>query len=288
MTLSPCPTPTSNHNNDKDSYHYLGLAISLSFSLGINRHLPPSISSNPRRKRLERRIWWTAFVRDRALALENGAVVGGRPLRIKREDCDVEMLSFDDFDLDSSGEEAEEGEDEMKERMAARECVEKARLCWWSCDYGLAGNYLNMMSNQWMLQKQMQISIPPSQLQLQFQPQFAQHGRIEEQIYTGSTSSLSSSRPYDQPEEEIEYATTSTPSMHSDCITPPPSQETDFPAEVGCESPLGAGYGVDGEYDDYLEYLKPAKRETEEKRHGFTRRYSAIQMDVENGRMIEV
>jgi hypothetical protein len=284
MTLSPYPLTNPSTNNDKDSYHYLGLAISLSFSLGINRHLPPSISSNPRRKRLERRIWWTAFVRDRALALDNGAGFGGRPIRINREDCDVEMLSLEDFDLNLSCE--EEGEEEMKERMAARECVEKARLCWWSCDYGLVGNYFNMMSNQlqpaWMLQKQKQISIPRSQLQSQFAP----HGRIEEQIYTDSTSSLSSSRPYHQPAEEIEYATTSTtPSMHSDCITPPPSSQ-EF-VEVGCESPLGAGYGVDGEYDDYLEYLKPAKRETEErKRDGFTGRHSAIQMDVENGRMI--
>jgi hypothetical protein len=287
MTLSPYPlTNPSTNNNDKDSYHYLGLAISLSFSLGINRHLPPLISPNPRRKRLERRIWWTAFVRDRALALDNGAGFGGRPIRINREDCDVEMLSLEDFDLDFSCE--EEGEEEMRERMAARECVEKARLCWWSCDYGLVGNYFNMMSNQlqpaWMLQKQKQISIPRSQLQLQF----VQHGKIEEQIYTGSTSSLSSSRPYHQPAEEIEYATASTtPSMHSDCITPPPSSQ-EF-VEVGCESPLGAGYGVDGEYDDYLEYLKPAKRETEEgKRDGFTRSCSAIQMDVENGKMIEV
>jgi Fungal specific transcription factor domain len=293
MTLSPYPLTTpSTNTSDKDSHHYLGLAISLSFSLGINRHLPPSISSNPRRKRLERRIWWTAFVRDRALALDNGTGFGERPLRIKREDCDVEMLSLEDFDLDLSSE--EEGEEEMRERMAARECVEKARLCWWSCDYGLVGNYFNMMSNQlqpaWMLQKQMQISIPRSQLQLQFQPHFAQHGRIEEQIYTGSTSSLSSCRPYHQSAEEIEYATTSTtPSMHSDCITPPPLAEYRTVEEVECESPLGAGYGVDGEYDDYLEYLKPAKREREEgRRDGFTRRYSAIQMDVENGRMIEV
>jgi len=282
MTLSPFPTPASNHNNDKDSYHYLGLAISLSFSLGINRHLPPSISSNPRRKRLERRIWWTAFVRDRALALspENG-FGGGRPLRIKREDCDVEMLSLEDFDLNLSGE--EEGEEEMRERIAARECVEKAGLCWWSCDYGLVSQY--QLPPAWM----QQISISPSQLQLQFQPQFVQQGRIEEQIYTGSTSS-SSSLNRSGTGEDIEYATTSTtPSMHSDCVTPPPSAEYPTVEEVGCESPLGAGYGVDGEYDDYLEYLKPAKRETEEgKRDGFTRKYSAIQMDVDNGRMIEV
>jgi hypothetical protein len=279
MTLSPIPT--SKLNNDKDSYHYLGLAISLSFSLGINRNLPPLISSNPRRKRLERRIWWTAFVRDRALALENGAGFGGRPIRIKREDCDVEMLSLDDFDLNLGAE--EEVEEEMREKMAARECVEKARLCWWSCDYGLVSHY--QLPPVWM----QQISIPPSQLQLQFQPHFAQHGRIEEQIYTGSTSSSSSLHRLGTG-EEIEYATTSTtPSVHSDCITPPPSAEYPTVEEVGCESPLGAGYGVDGEYDDYLEYLKPAKRETEEgKRDGFTRRYSAIQMDVENGRMIEV
>jgi hypothetical protein len=262
MTLSPSPLTPSHHNDDKDSYHYLGLAISLSFSLGINRHLPLSISSNPRRKRLERRIWWTTFVRDRALALDNGVGLGGRPIQIKREDCDVEMLSLEDFGLNSTGE--EEGEEEMRERMAARECVEKARLCWWSCDYGLVGNYFNMMSNQLQpgLMLQNQITIPHPQLQLQHQTYFAQHERIEEQTYTGSTSSLSSSRPYHQPAEEIEYATASTtPSMHSDCITPPPSQETDFPTEVGCESPLGAGYGVDGEYDDYLEYLKPMKRE---------------------------
>ena len=207
--------------------------------------------------------------------------LGGRPIRIKREDCDVEMLSLEDFDLNLSGE--EEGENEMRERIAARECVEKARLCWWSCDYGLVSQY--QLPPAWM----QQISIPPSQLQLQFQPQFVQQGRIEEQIYTGPTSS-SSSLNRSGTGEDIEYATTSTtPSMHSDCVTPPPSAEYPTVEEVGCESPLGAGYGVDGEYDDYLEYLKPAKRETEEgKRDGVTRKYSAIQMDVDNGRMIEV
>ena len=133
-------------------------------------------------------------MRDRALALENGTGCWGRPIRIKRQDCDVEMLSLDDFDLNLTSE--EEGEEEMRERMAARECVEKARLCWWSCDHGsMGGDYFNMMPNQSQSKyMQTQISTPRPQLQLQF----AQHGRIEEQIYTGSS--------YRQPAEEIEYA----------------------------------------------------------------------------------
>jgi hypothetical protein len=206
---------------------------------------------------------------------------------IKREDCDVEMLSLSDFEFDDSGE--EEG---MREKIAARDVVEKARVCWWSCE-GLAGGRFNMpcqVTPAWMLQKQISVLSPELQLQ------FPQHGKIEVQIYTGSASSCSTSSFSNKPmltkTEDAEYAITSstTPSIHEDCITP--RGEGDFAAEVrddvGYTSPLGAGYGVDGEYDDYLEYLKPARSLERVRKEGATRKYSAIKMDVENGKMIEV
>jgi hypothetical protein len=128
--------PTNLSGKDgKDAWHWLGLAISLSYSLGLNRTIP-STNASLRRKRLERRVWWTAFVRDRALALSASGTYE-RLVRIKREDCDVRMLSLEDFDLDEN-ERMDEGEEKIRLRKNAAQCVEKALLCWCSND-GLVG-----------------------------------------------------------------------------------------------------------------------------------------------------
>lgn len=46
-------------------------------------------------KRLWKRIWWTLFSHDRLVA-----VALGRPVAVKAEDCDLEMISEDDFNED--------------------------------------------------------------------------------------------------------------------------------------------------------------------------------------------
>jgi len=43
-------------------------------------------------KRLCKRIWWTLFTRDRSVA-----VAMGRPCCINTDDCDIDMLTEDDF-----------------------------------------------------------------------------------------------------------------------------------------------------------------------------------------------
>ena len=92
--------------------------------------------------------------------------------------------------------------------------------------------------------------------------------------------------------------TASSPSTHSSCQTP---QDEVFPSIEGeiqdnneenlgkvlpCESPLGAGYGVDGEYDDYLEYLKGSLDDAGEvKKIEGSRAWG---LDCEGGRIVEV
>ena len=89
---------------------------------------------------MERRVWWTAFIRDRSLALDAGVGSGwARPMRIKREDCEVEMLSFEDFDVPGEKEE-DDVIDEIRARSSAKACVEKAKLCW-CCDEILGSTF---------------------------------------------------------------------------------------------------------------------------------------------------
>jgi hypothetical protein len=97
----------------------------------------------------------------------------------------------------------------------------------------------------------------------------------EEHIYSASYASSSS------PLFEDAF----TPSSVDDPTTPivphePVSIMQEEPKAVG--SPLGGGFGVDGEYDDYMEYLKlPERRERECSTWAF-------QLDCENNRVLEV
>ena len=62
----------------------------------------------------------------------------------------------------------------------------------------------------------------------------------------------------------------------------------DVERKVVCSSPLGAGYGVDREYDDYMEYLKPLESDVEKQRKERSRETWAFQLDCENDRVLEV
>ena len=73
-------------------------------------------------------------MRDRTLALGlNGT--WARAVRIRREDCDVEMLSLSDFDVSPvETNDKEETIEDLRTRQSAIACVEKASLCWCSND----------------------------------------------------------------------------------------------------------------------------------------------------------
>jgi hypothetical protein len=296
LNIPPSPhAPVSTYKDTKDAYHYLGLAISLSFSLGINRTLPqPGSPNSPaiRKMRLERRIWWTAFTRDRILAMDaNGR--WSRPVRIRREDCDVEMLRLKDFGLHEEEMEYDGELESMKRKRDATAFVEKARLCWCSSDVLMSkfsGSCFHPSSST---------ALTHAQPQNVFIPQIATQQAVEDlhQSYISTSESLHT--PIFETTEEAEYnmASSSSPSVDSDCITPREEDEIFLFNEEVAErgkvvgnNELDAGFGVDGEYDDYLEYLKGSILEGEEA-EGKERELGecrAWQLDCENGRVAEV
>lgn len=212
--------------------------------------------------RLERRIWWTAFIRDSTLALSSsGNLV--RPVRIRTDDCDVEMLCLADFDLN----EEEGGEEDMRERIQAEACIEKAMVCWCINDISVT----NFGSSRNPIQSQTHMSVS------QVSPTSLQEMQHESHIYTASYTSSSP--------------------LFEDSFSPPSVEDADDPttpiifhepASIMQEeksvprSPLGGVFGVDGEYDDYLEYLKlPNGKERE-------RSTWAFQLDCDNDVVLEV
>ena len=141
-----------------------------------------------------------------------------------------------------------------------------------------------------------------------------------------TASSYTSVPPVFEAPEDREYriGSSSSPSAHSDCPTPSPEPvfyqpdttikpsliptRTEEPLISCDELELEGGYGVDGEYDDYYEFLRPAagmgvdeklgdpnvkmsmviERDAERKREGRRRETWAFQLDCENERILEV
>ncbi|RPB00218.1 hypothetical protein L873DRAFT_1737164 [Choiromyces venosus 120613-1] len=123
-------------DDQKDTWHWMGVAISLSHTIGLHRD-PANSNMDPDRKKLWKRIWWSCFMRDRLVALGMR-----RPTRIKSEDCDVPMLTLDDFSIDMGPDGDEEDsmflsyEERQREEMESRRqrelailCIQKAKLC---------------------------------------------------------------------------------------------------------------------------------------------------------------
>ncbi|KAI1324988.1 fungal-specific transcription factor domain-containing protein [Xylariaceae sp. FL0255] len=75
----------------KNVFYWSRVAIIVAQGSGMHRSVESSQLSPPD-KRLWKRIWWTLFTRDRAVA-----VALGRPCNINLDDCDVEMLTEEDF-----------------------------------------------------------------------------------------------------------------------------------------------------------------------------------------------
>ncbi|KAK5556571.1 hypothetical protein LTR46_005083 [Exophiala xenobiotica] len=78
--------------DQKDTWHWLGIAISLALTLGMHRSTQHS-DMKPKDRSLWKRIWWSLFAEDK-----HAATALGRPVHIRRVDCDVEVLDRADFD----------------------------------------------------------------------------------------------------------------------------------------------------------------------------------------------
>ncbi|KAJ3573061.1 hypothetical protein NPX13_g4836 [Xylaria arbuscula] len=75
----------------KNVFYWSRVALIVAQGSGMHRSVEGSQLSATD-KRLWKRIWWTLFTRDRSVA-----VALGRPCNINLEDCDVEMLTEEDF-----------------------------------------------------------------------------------------------------------------------------------------------------------------------------------------------
>lgn len=243
MTL--CPTNNTSSQIIKDAGHFLGIAISLAFVLGLNRDIYPQ-TRDVRRKHLERRIWWIAFIRDRTLSLRS-SFGSRRRVQIAKEDSHIEMLSLEDFDLEGNTARYE-GIDELRMKAIAVDCVEKAMMCWCSnedvafiCSANSSNNSplplplyqspTELFSRSVSEQPCENVNIFPRK-DKQFFP-FAAHSQ---------TPPL-----YDRVEAEI--------SLKKD------SNKQDLFRSI-------SGSDIISEYDDYFEYLKDAREEnTEEETH---------------------
>lgn len=141
MTFSKQPM-----SEDKDSWHWLGIAISLCYRSGLNRDTPAARATSDKltdvladeSRALRRRIFWSCFIRECTLAIREG-----RPVRINIADCNVPMLSVEDFTIPTH---AEPGEATRVIEMVER-CIEKAILCWFSSSK-LGGQHAASMKRQ--------------------------------------------------------------------------------------------------------------------------------------------
>ncbi|RCK55270.1 Cutinase transcription factor 1 alpha [Candida viswanathii] len=77
----------------KNSFYWTRVAVGLAQGFGFQRDVSKSHQLMVSEKKIWRRIWWCLFEKDR-----NVAIAFGRPVVIDLNDCDVPMLTVDDFD----------------------------------------------------------------------------------------------------------------------------------------------------------------------------------------------
>lgn len=117
-------------DDQKDTWHWMGVSLSLAHTIGLHRN-PANSNMGPRRQKLWKRIWWSTYTRDRLIALGMR-----RPTRIKDGDCDVPMLTMDDFEfgifppevIDMLGN-CEALQNVEHQKALAIMSVEKSKLC---------------------------------------------------------------------------------------------------------------------------------------------------------------
>ncbi|KAJ5286876.1 hypothetical protein N7478_002562 [Penicillium angulare] len=117
-------------DDQKDTWHWMGVSLSLAHTIGLHRD-PGNSRMDLRRQRMWKRIWWSTYTRDRLIALGMR-----RPMRVKDDDCDVPMLTLDDFEFQSFSPEIVKmvGDSEIlhnisHQRELALMFIEKAKLC---------------------------------------------------------------------------------------------------------------------------------------------------------------
>ncbi|KAJ5628334.1 hypothetical protein N7490_010562 [Penicillium lividum] len=117
-------------DDQKDTWHWMGVSLSLAHTIGLHRD-PGNSRMDLRRQRMWKRIWWSTYTRDRLIALGMR-----RPMRVKDDDCDVPMLTMDDFEFHAFSPEIVKmvGDSEIlqnvsHQRELALMFIEKARLC---------------------------------------------------------------------------------------------------------------------------------------------------------------
>ncbi|SGZ52620.1 CIC11C00000003301 [Sungouiella intermedia] len=77
----------------RNSFYWTRVGVSLAQGFGFHRDISRSDALSATEKKIWRRIWWCLFEKDR-----NVAIAFGRPTSIDLADCDVPMLTFEDFD----------------------------------------------------------------------------------------------------------------------------------------------------------------------------------------------
>ncbi|OJJ46303.1 hypothetical protein ASPZODRAFT_133335 [Penicilliopsis zonata CBS 506.65] len=117
-------------DDQKDTWHWMGVSLSLAHTIGLHRD-PGNSRMDLRRQRMWKRIWWSTYTRDRLIALGMR-----RPMRVKDDDCDVPMLTLDDFEFHPFPPEIVSmvGDSEIlqnvnHQRELALMFIEKAKLC---------------------------------------------------------------------------------------------------------------------------------------------------------------
>ncbi|KAJ5577809.1 uncharacterized protein N7459_006773 [Penicillium hispanicum] len=117
-------------DDQKDTWHWMGVSLSLAHTIGLHRD-PGNSRMDIRRQRMWKRIWWSTYTRDRLIALGMR-----RPMRVKDDDCDVPMLTLNDFEFHSFSPEIVKmvGDSEIlrninHQRDLALMFIEKAKLC---------------------------------------------------------------------------------------------------------------------------------------------------------------
>lgn len=78
----------------RDVRYWLGAAITLSETCGLHRSTKLT-TRDPQAARIRRRTWWSIYTRERQSAASLGL-----PMRIRDQDCDIELLTTQDLDND--------------------------------------------------------------------------------------------------------------------------------------------------------------------------------------------
>ncbi|KAE8330462.1 fungal-specific transcription factor domain-containing protein [Aspergillus sergii] len=117
-------------DDQKDTWHWMGVSLSLAHTIGLHRD-PGNSRMDVRRQRMWKRIWWSTYTRDRLIALGMR-----RPMRVKDDDCDVPMLTLDDFEFHPFSPEIVSivGNSEILQNVSHQKelalmFIEKAKLC---------------------------------------------------------------------------------------------------------------------------------------------------------------